>query len=754
MTIEDNITYETKGHCFLLGEGAEMFNVFRRNLGINARKVVKVIPSATGNRLDFQTDQQPTTFWLATPFSSFYDNVAAGSEDSGFWLEANPYMRGLSRLLPRVGSRIPFYFNWGEYDGNTAHSNKFGFRTYPHGSKSRYPVNNGAITKLSNLLLYRNTFGIFFFNSERLEVQGGDFVDNAVGIDLSRNAGVSAQGCRFIINSCGASSTYSSASQKLAGLSTVSSFPPSLTPAPANDSTTGGGSDPTTPTAVNGPTTAWDMAALREALGPYNPYAMQAGGDGSNGTTDGGSTGSNGTGIGTGDATGNGTVASVASTASRPLATAAAAAAAAADITTSDYQAFGSAATPMGITLSQSNPQDGLMPNSVQDTLFSGYGKCSGNSFALALVANKAGGYWNTAMFVKGLRFAPRTNKFWATPNPSSGTPPRGGLVARYYALRDLDGSLLGKVATAVAPFTPVLPPASVLSSQCDAVPAISAYACESVCYRAIGLAYYEFGVRPQGSSGLPANVLRPYSYLSITRVEDGQQFSEFGTDNDNPSNRPAGTRTVRRYLTASLLAGYTYRIQIVPADTNQLFFPESARVVAYDAGGCAGSVKVILVPRNGTSQWTTTAPAIPCSSLNPKTTYQQQVCVSSKSFLQLTVGAQSYGTVASINLSPVASLACSSGSACSSSIRSTPVTALTADPLANVPLPPDAPSTTVTGNTDPFFDPGFYGDAPDGGADGGGALGNNTGTGVSAYSTKAASIGVVPQEWLREHRV
>ncbi|CAI5504729.1 unnamed protein product [Closterium sp. Naga37s-1] len=431
MTIEENVSYETKGHCYLLEEGSELRNVFRRNLGINARKVDKVIPPATSNRLDFQTDKQPTIFWLATPFSSFVDNVAAGSEDSGFWLEANPYMRGLSRLLPQIGSTIPFYYNWGTWDGNHAHSNLIGFRTYPHGSRPRYPsATQNPRVSLKNFLIYRNKAGIFFFNSERLIVENGVFLDNGIGIDLSRNAGVQAKGCRFIGRS---SSACPASSAK--GVTTLADT---------------AGSD-----TLAGPTTLWEPFTLQASLGPLDPYFDPSAS----------SSGSSG----------NGNYATPAYSNKRDPYNKAfqdpvdgGAADGSVDPMVALNEKVGTFEAPVGVTLSQSNPGDNLFPNGIQDSSFHRFGTCSSSSFGIALVANKAGGYWNTAMFVKGLSFGSGTKKFWATPNPSSGPIPRGGLVARFYAIRDLDGSLLGQSGYAVANYDPILPPAAVRAAKCS----------------------------------------------------------------------------------------------------------------------------------------------------------------------------------------------------------------------------------------------------------------------------------------------
>ncbi|CAI5484157.1 unnamed protein product [Closterium sp. Yama58-4] len=731
MTIEENVSYETKGHCYLLEEGSEMRNVFRRNLGINARKVDKVIPPLTSSRLDLQTDKQPTTFWLATPFSSFIDNVAAGSEDSGFWLEANPYMRGLSRLLPDIGSTVPFYYNWGTWDGNHAHSNAlFGLRTYPHGSRPHYPspTKNPRVS-LKNFLVYRNKAGMFFFNSERLIVENGVFLDNGIGIDLSRNAGVQAKGCRFIgrtSSSCPSSNALATATALTTTTTTTTtatttttttagdasngpdgSIPPAdplpdnndtaaTTPPnapdnstlPSNDSTGGDGGgdgDATAPSnppdssnsdssVPQGPTTLWQPFTLEASLGPLDPISS-----------------SNKAFIGAGTA--------------EPMGP-------------SLQDQAGTFAAPIGIALSQSNPQDHLYPNSIQDSSFHRFGTCSSSSFGIALVANKAGGYWNTAMFIKvlpcslsvisficcplftpdppftqGLTFTAGTNKFWATPNPPAGTPPRGGLLARFYAIRDLDGSLLGQSGYAVANYDPILPPAAVRPAKCDFKSAFSAYSCTSVCYRAVGLEYDEYGAR--------ANTYRPFSYLKITRMDDGTFFHAYGTDNDDPNGKPASSTNRRRYLTASLLAGYTYRIQIIPADTNSDFYPSKMQLNVFDWQGCSGSVRVVIDSPDSRSKWRADVPTVPCTNANETKVYKEYACGDGKSRLRLDVGPNSSGKAAVVmELDQGVSTACSSDSGCST------ITSAALPPLSIAPL---ADSESAFSSTDPFFDPSFY---------------------------------------------
>jgi len=123
------------GHCFLIEEGGETGNTFINNLGIRTRAAPshdsshgrprRAPPRRTTNPrlLDHEPRQQ------------FHRQRAAGSEDSGFWMEFRVQNAGVLGCLeedekpgavsvPRVGT----------FSGNTAHSNKFaGFGPDPHG---------------------------------------------------------------------------------------------------------------------------------------------------------------------------------------------------------------------------------------------------------------------------------------------------------------------------------------------------------------------------------------------------------------------------------------------------------------------------------------------------------------------------------------------------------------------------------------------------------------------------------------------
>ena len=70
--MQDNVAYDTFGHCFFLEDGGEKRTVFNGNLGIGSRKN-DLTPS----------DKRPTVFWITSPLTTMTNNVAAGSDDKG-----------------------------------------------------------------------------------------------------------------------------------------------------------------------------------------------------------------------------------------------------------------------------------------------------------------------------------------------------------------------------------------------------------------------------------------------------------------------------------------------------------------------------------------------------------------------------------------------------------------------------------------------------------------------------------------------
>ena len=115
--IEDNVAFETFGHCFFMEDGVESGTIMRRNLGLGTRKGA-LIPS----------DGDPATFWITHANATVTHNVAAGGIGKGFWFLQPELPTGLSGKLQEDG--IKHYFSFresfriqlGDISNNKAHS--------------------------------------------------------------------------------------------------------------------------------------------------------------------------------------------------------------------------------------------------------------------------------------------------------------------------------------------------------------------------------------------------------------------------------------------------------------------------------------------------------------------------------------------------------------------------------------------------------------------------------------------------------
>src|ERR1051325_11463662 len=139
LRVENNVTYNTVGHCFFLEDGVEHGNEFIHNLGImtkchTSKPCVPTNLAAAGESragtngqaskdVLLPSDNTAATFWITNPDNTYRDNVAAGSDANGFWMSLPEHPIGKfagteisAKTWPR---RTPFR----EFKGNVAHSN-------------------------------------------------------------------------------------------------------------------------------------------------------------------------------------------------------------------------------------------------------------------------------------------------------------------------------------------------------------------------------------------------------------------------------------------------------------------------------------------------------------------------------------------------------------------------------------------------------------------------------------------------------
>jgi cell migration-inducing and hyaluronan-binding protein len=136
LLVENNVTYNTVGHCFFMEDGIETGNQFVRNLGIQT-KCHPTLPceptnlflahqSTEGQNSEhvlIPSDNTASTFWITHPDNVYRDNVAAGSDQVGFWMAFPTHPTGAFEGTEISANTWPGRSRLREFSGNTAHSN-------------------------------------------------------------------------------------------------------------------------------------------------------------------------------------------------------------------------------------------------------------------------------------------------------------------------------------------------------------------------------------------------------------------------------------------------------------------------------------------------------------------------------------------------------------------------------------------------------------------------------------------------------
>jgi cell migration-inducing and hyaluronan-binding protein len=136
LRVENNVTYNTVGHCFFLEDGIETGNQFVRNLGIQTKCHPTLPCEPTNLTLAHQgtdgqrsknilipSDNTASTFWVTNPDNTYRDNVAAGSDQIGFWIALPQHPTGQFEGTDVSKNTWPRRTKLREFSGNTAHSN-------------------------------------------------------------------------------------------------------------------------------------------------------------------------------------------------------------------------------------------------------------------------------------------------------------------------------------------------------------------------------------------------------------------------------------------------------------------------------------------------------------------------------------------------------------------------------------------------------------------------------------------------------
>jgi cell migration-inducing and hyaluronan-binding protein len=227
LRVENNVTFNTVGHCFFMEDGIETGNQFVRNLAIQTKCHTSKACDPTnlapfGTTVDgknFRTtgqnsrdvlipsDNTASSFWVTNPDNSYRDNVAAGSDAIGFWLAFPVHPTGAFEGTDRSKATWPRRMPLGEFKGNVAHSNFDGFMldrgprpdgkfaTGGHIAQVDPAETNGAQreTVFEDFTSYKNRNGGIWARGEMHTFKGLKLADNAIGYThASGNFGQSA----------------------------------------------------------------------------------------------------------------------------------------------------------------------------------------------------------------------------------------------------------------------------------------------------------------------------------------------------------------------------------------------------------------------------------------------------------------------------------------------------------------------------------------------------------------------------------
>jgi hypothetical protein len=220
LRIENNVTYNTVGHCFFLEDGIETGNQYVRNLAIQTKchptkPCQPTILAAAGEMPDFDqrnvfrnsgqtskevlipSDNTVSSFWITNPNNHYIDNVAAGSDVTGFWLSLPEHPTGAFDGTEVSKTIWPRRTKLGIFKGNVAHSNYDGFmfdrNAGPDGRFSvtgsshmpkENPQDNSSRTLESyfeDLTSYKNRNGGVWGRGEMHVFRNLRVADNAIG---------------------------------------------------------------------------------------------------------------------------------------------------------------------------------------------------------------------------------------------------------------------------------------------------------------------------------------------------------------------------------------------------------------------------------------------------------------------------------------------------------------------------------------------------------------------------------------------
>src|SRR6186713_2506464 len=221
LRIENNVTYNTVGHCFFLEDGIEHGNEYIHNLAImtkchTSKPCVPTNLAASGETRNGTNGQQSkdvllpsdntaASYWITNPDNTFRDNVAAGSDSNGFWMSLPEHPNGKFDGTEISKATWPKRTPFREFNGNVAHSNYDAFMFDRNiAPNNTFGVTGSSHTGLENpadpdskalesvfedLTAYKNRNGAIWGRGELHVFRNVKLADNALGFTHAAGGG-------------------------------------------------------------------------------------------------------------------------------------------------------------------------------------------------------------------------------------------------------------------------------------------------------------------------------------------------------------------------------------------------------------------------------------------------------------------------------------------------------------------------------------------------------------------------------------
>src|SRR5580658_589311 len=218
--VQNNVTYNTIGHCFFLEDAVEHGNQFVHNLGILTKchpdapcvgtNLAAAGESRTGSNgqaakdILIPSDNTAATFWITNPDNIYRDNVAAGSDSNGFWMSLPEHPTGAFQDTDVSKATWPRRTKFREFKGNVAHSNYVAFmfdrNVTPNGTFSvtgsshiglenpADPNSNALESVFEDLTAYKNRNDAIWGRGEMHVFRNVKLADNAIGFTHASGA--------------------------------------------------------------------------------------------------------------------------------------------------------------------------------------------------------------------------------------------------------------------------------------------------------------------------------------------------------------------------------------------------------------------------------------------------------------------------------------------------------------------------------------------------------------------------------------